>query len=501
MLARTSTFAIAMASSSLPVYALAAFTTRIHSFRTFNYNALHLRQNTRRFTHGSASLDYIPHAFSLEEASKRIHEADSNRLFAPMSFKKSTELAISNGRPIKKVLFPTYGVNARVSKTYYEGAWEEDYDVSTIDDKGNTTTTTYTNTYPVSGWLGSCSYTQENSGMLIYAGFSCKSALVEQALGSYRFTRALQKFDKAKVEEDVVIDPFLKRLAIGKEIANQRVKSAEENRIENAIRGQAWTRVDRVRIYSYSITYNHFGLTANLLPAYVFQYQHTPPRILAALCETDKIVYGAAPLSIGKTMMASALTTTAASLLFPQVAIPLRVASIAASSFFAGLFARYHLSARYVFQERKLNLEKSYNETVAETIADKLRFEATSKHFTSPDKKQVLDVDPDFYVVMGLDPTKEITEKDVQTAFNTKIKEAHPDKGGSAEQTRKVIAARNKFITAINQNPQTKSTPGKRYFSTLVKFRGRFFRYSSDERTLLTDKQNISYLPPSSGKR
>ncbi len=472
MLARTVTFAAAMAGSSLPIYAMAAFATRIPSFRAINYNALRSKPNLRSFSSSNAPLDYIPHAFSLEEATKRINEADSQRLFAPMtSFKKSTALAISNGQPIKKVLIPTYGVNAAVAKTHFSGEWGEDYTVTSTDDKGNTTSTTYTDWYPVSGSLGSCNYDQEAAKMLIYAGFSWKSVLIEQALNGYRFTRALQKFDETKVEADVVIDPFLKRLAIGKEIANQRVKSEEEGRIEKAIKDRAGWRCDHVRIHSYTINYDYFNLTANLLPAYILQYSHTPPRILPALCESDKNVFGAAPLSIGKTMAASALTTTAASIFFPQIAIPLRIAGIATSSFLTGLWARYHLSARYAFQERKLNSEKSYNETVAETFADKLRFEATSRHFSAPDVKQVLDVDPDFYQVMGLDPSKEITERDVQQAFHNKILEAHPDKGGSAEQTRKIIAARNGFITAINHNPQTKSTPGKRYFSTLTKER------------------------------
>lgn len=409
----------------------------------------------------SNGLAYLPHAFNKTEAARRFANHDSHRLFAPSD--KTTQITIASNNPLKKVLLPFFGVNTSIARTKYLALYGIDYTYTTHDAKGNAYVRTETNWYPISGTLGKQNYSQEDADMRIYAGFTWYAPTIEKAMERYPVTRYLQPFTIENVAADTLVDSFLKRSAIAQESANQRINNAEEYRIQNDIEQRV--SCDHVSIQTYSITYNSFNLSNFLLPAYILQYPNQAPRILPAISEKDTTIHGAEPLSVSKVTAASMATTSLLALLFPSVALPVRIGAVVTSTFVSALWARYNLSTVYLFHQRKLRSELDANETVAETIADKMRFDATSRNFIDMEKPFVLDVDPAFYKVMGLNPDKPFTAEDVQAAFSKKIKQAHPDKGGDAETTRKILEARNTFFNALAKKPD----PNKKHFSTFVR--------------------------------
>lgn len=443
------------------------------SVRTFS--TVHARLNSNK----KPILSYIPHAFPIEEAAGRFTQADERRLFAPSVSKNSSALA-STSNPLKKIFAPIFGINVSITHVHYSGQYAIDRTETTTNDKGESTTRTYTDWYDTSGTLEPQEYNQEDRNMSIYAGFTWHRNTIEHALQGYPITRSLQPFDIKDCDADIFVDPFMLRGALAYSMAIERIKSAESSRAEQDIRRRI--SCDGARVYSsnISIVYERdeedldkFYLNKYLLPAYVLQYDDTPARVLSAISQKDYYVYGAAPLSVPKVTAAGAITSSLLAFALREIIPPeFQFLLVLGSTIASAFWAHSGLSIRYTMQQGGIEASKNDNEKVSESLADKERFEATARDFkTIIDSKPILDLDPSFYTVMGLDPSKPVDEEMVQAAFVKKIKEAHPDQQtGNTQQTRELLEARQRFFTALGKKPPINSS-SRREFSTYAPVR------------------------------
>lgn len=427
--------------------------------------------SSRYFSKQSNSLNYVPHKFSTEEAAKKFAENDQKRFFAPIQLTQSEALTI-HVNPIKKILIPIFGVNAKIIRTDFDG--EEGHDRIDTEwywenNELKSRTRIVTDWYNISGTLGPETFSQYESGMNIYGGFSYDSGPIEEAMGGFDNDVDLREFDAKSLDAETVVDPFLKRAAIAQETGYDRITSYEKGRAARYIKRK--TGADQTRVYSVSITYGSFKLSSYLLPSYILQYAGVPPLIMPAFKHDVKII-GPSQLSVTKLMTVSGAAATAISLLFPQVAIPVRVIMVIASTVTGGLWAKFGLSVRNSMQQGRIEKEKNNNETVSESISDRNRRMSTEGHgptssSSEGNQKSVLDLDPKFFLILDLDPYQPITEEVIREAFNKQIKIFHPDhnQNGSDEIAKDLINARQVMLEAVKN---TKSEgPGKRNFSTM----------------------------------
>ncbi|MDF2577679.1 MAG: ubiquitin-protein ligase mind-bomb [Chlamydiales bacterium] len=419
----------------------------------------------KRYVSNQAPLQFIPHKFSYQEAAKRFVDQDRNRLFKPLDIENPPLPIIAmNQEPLlKKVFIPLYGVNAIVKKTHFDGEYGIQHTTTTVVD-GKAIVHTYTNWFPISGTIGSEHYTQEDSEMCIYGGFTWDTYTIEKAMSKAKITRYLQPFEPKQVESDTIVDPFIKRSAIANETAMSRIQSYEQIRAQQSISSRVYCHFTRV--HKLDIEFQSFKLSHYLLPSYILQYPQSPPRIMPAFSNQTSIV-GAAPLSITKVMAATTVASTILSFMFPAVSIPMRLGIIALSSTASGIWAKTHLLLRYNMQEHKLCDEKKQNESVAETLADQKRRELTEPFFPKQIPiGQVLNIDQTHFEALGLKSDYPVTEAIVRKAFNEQIKKAHPDhRDGSATKAQNLINARNTIIAAIHKN--MKGANAKRTYSSL----------------------------------
>jgi len=426
------------------------------------------------------SLRYIPHDFTYLVACEKFVEEDSKRLFAPRHTQslQPTVLTESNADYLRKVLLPFFGINATVTRTEYTGeyGYTKSYTTTSVttDEKGNSQTSTqthyYTEWHHISGTIGSCRYTQEDSGLCVYAGLKWDSKTIENGMGSWKFTQNLKSFDPTVIEADTHVDPFLKRAAIAQEIGTSRIFDYETQRIRKEIYSRK--ACDDVSIKHYQVYWDSFNTSSFLLPCYILQYPNCPPRLMPALNKNVIQVKGTAPLSIPKVMTATTIATTILSLFVPQVAVPVRIIAVLVSAASSGAWARYRLSFTHSWQQGSIESERKQNEAVAETIADRKRRQATEKISASQGSESAfvqsrfLDVDPIYFQVLGIGSEEEMTEENIRQAFIKKIKVNHPDqKSGSSHKAQEIIKARDVMLGAI-QKRKEKFGEGKRNFSS-----------------------------------
>jgi hypothetical protein len=420
------------------------------------------------------NLTYLPHAFPLEEAAKRIVEHDQNRLFSPLP-KKSFALIASEKSPLTAALVPVCGIYADVASTDYEGQIGRDrvvYDYH-YDDKGNCTTTTriVTDWFYVSGTVGSCRYAQHDSNMTIYFGERYNDRTIETAVERHNVKKFLQPFDKEKINKDISIDPWTKVDGFGISEGQKRIRNAELQRVKDHMWKKNWS-VDHVHVDRFQVHYRthrdglaHFGLDAMMLPVYILEYPHNPIRVLSAISPESKEVVGSAPISSVKVMAATTAATAVISIFFPQIAIPVRISAILGTALASGSWAHLNPSAKHFFEQRRTEQQKTYNASFPRSPIDNARIEATADFNGSETigqseaPKPKLEVDPRYYEALGLHPDDAITSESVQAAFTNNIKKVHTDLGGNDAKTREIIEARKAFQNAFSKQ-------GKRQFST-----------------------------------
>ncbi|MDX1900990.1 MAG: ankyrin repeat domain-containing protein, partial [Gammaproteobacteria bacterium] len=445
--------------------------TRAHHFPLpLIATATRILFSSRTFS-SKSSLLFIPHAFSHDEAIKKITETEQRRLFAPLNpYAQKSAVSILES-PLKKVLLPFFGMQAEITSTQYEGEYGTKHTYVTYTDKGSPIVHTYISWHPIKGTLGSCEYTPEERDMLIYAGYTWSANTIEHALQCHPILSKLKSFDLNKIPSDTYIDSFLKRSANAQSAGHARIKQNETERAKEDIKlqtGSPYTKVNRL-----NMQLKNFRSSSFMLPAYVLQYQNCPPRVLSAITKDDHEILGKAPISPEKSALAAALVSTLATIVFFEAALPARIAMIIGSSLFGAAWARYRLAISAYLQENQLNKDKKYNESIHATEADQERFKCTQRDFSFFNKEsvasQLLTIEPKNYSIMGLDPDQPISEKIVYAAFARKIQIVHPDhQNGSAEKTRELIKAREQFIDALKRHTQNHSShpSGKRFFSS-----------------------------------
>lgn len=404
---------------------------------------------------------YIPHAFSKEDAAKRFYKSNSERYFAPINI-PTGELAISESDPLQKMLIPIQGVNVEVISTRYTGEYGRDrLDVSYKN--GKMRTKTKTDWYPIDGTLGGCKYTQEDPHMSIYSGFKWDAVLIEGALEGHSINHLLAPFNpQDQNDKDTLIDPFLKRASVAREIAESRLFQQEKRRARQKI--EQSVRCDHVRIDGIAVSFKPIEINPYYLPAYILKSGQLPPQVLPALSKGSVKVYGSYPLSTTKLAAVGLIAGIAATYAFPQISLPARLGWIAISSLSAGGWARYRSVFQNYTQQKRITRDKELNDSVSETTADRQRRLSTQEI-------QQLDIDRALFHILGLNPSQSISEKIVIQAFHKRLAEVHPDhqkdkdlevQAESNRKTMELIAAKEKLLGAIRNKYD-----GKRYYSTI----------------------------------
>jgi hypothetical protein len=396
-----------------------------------------------------SKLGVVFHAFSKEEAAKKFVDYDSKRIFAPKVKHSTQPEIIIESDPLKKVLLPCFGANATIKETYYEGQYgiRRERTTFTTDDKGEIVSKTevYTEWYNTTGWLESISYTDRDEGLRIYAGYTYPSHTIEDAMNGWNVNANLVPYDPNQIKIDTVVDPFLKRKAVGDEEITSKIKSYEINRAERDIRrstGHSTVQVDRI-----NITFASFKTLSYLLPAYVLKYTNTPPRIMSALTQKTTVV-GAAPISISKSMLASFGVTVILSFFAPQISIAMNIPRISfiaqiiaplISSVITGAWAKHRLSIKETWQQSRIEKKKRHNEGVSETDSDhKRRLFTENKNeedikFQKDVKFQQVEYtkqEIQALQTLGIElkPKEELTKKRITQSAHKILKKIHPDK-------------------------------------------------------------------------
>jgi hypothetical protein len=335
-----------------------------------------LMPTTTRCYTAQHSLSFIPHEFSHQEACKRFIDQDKKRLFAPFHANtlQLVNLPDPKDNPLKKVLLPFFGVNAEISQTDYSASYGITKVIIHTNSRGQTITRTYTDWHDISGSIGPHKYTQEDPKMCIYGGLTWDSRGIEQAMENCEISSPLKPFDSKFVNPDTTVDPFLKRSAFTRKIANERIRDAEYNRIERAIK--EFIPCDLVKVSKANINVKTFKMSNYLLPAYILQYPGHSPRIMPAL-NNKVVIIGSNPLSMAKCSGAVAVAATALSLFFPEWAFSTKLSMILISSLLSALWARYRLTIEHTWQQSTVESDRKRNAFVSETITDKTRLQAT----------------------------------------------------------------------------------------------------------------------------
>lgn len=404
---------------------------------------------------------YIPHAFSKEEAANRIQRSNSDRILAPLSI-ETKGLVFSDNDPLKKVLVPIQGVNVEVDSTKYWGEYGRDR-VKVVYKNGKMTTKTKTDWYSTEGTLPSCKYTQEDSGMTIYSGFKWDSVLIESALEDHSINHQLRPFNpQDPLEQETIIDPFLKRASVAREIAESRLFDREAQRARQKILHTV--RCDHVRVYRVLVSFQPIVINPYYLPAYILQSTGRPPQVLPALSRKNVKVFGSYPVSSTKLGAVGLVAGIAATCVFPQIALPARLAWVILPSISGFVWARYRDTLEQNLQQKRITRDQELNDSVTETLADKNRRLSTKKH-------QYLRLDPIYFEILGLDPCQSVSERMVIIAFHKRLNQVHPDhqkdkdpatQAKYTKKTAELIAAKEKMLKAIRNQYE-----GKRNYSTL----------------------------------
>lgn len=403
----------------------------------------------------------LSHRFDFAEASKRFIEHDKKRLFSPTLPEQKPGLVIKDHVPLRKVFLPFFLFQAVTKPTNYNGQYGRGRTYLVPDGKGGSTTYHTVDWYHTSGHVGSYRFNSHQDGMQIYAGYRYNASVAEQALGLFDIPNRAWSSDDDLLDDDVDVDPFLKRSVIAKEQVIDHVRSCIRSAIHSDIQNRHWTYHSRVD--SFNLNFEEINMRSCLLPAYVLQYKDGPARIMPAVDNSIRIK-GAAPLSVVKVSVAGTVATAALSILFPA-SIPARFALISAGSFASALWAKYRLSLSYSWNQRRIRRDQEHNETVSETINDRHRREATEKYTKTKNAtanigQMLKEIDLIHFEVLGLDPKQPVTREIVNQAFRKKIISSHPDHAGHAghnQQAREIITARNCFIKAFQQKRQFSS--------------------------------------------
>ncbi|MBA3236878.1 MAG: hypothetical protein H0T62_00820 [Parachlamydiaceae bacterium] len=315
----------------------------------------------------------IYHKFSSEKAAEIFSQHDSKRIFAPKNI-PSTAPNSSGEYPFKKVLLPFFGVYVTVLGTDYIGEYGTSHTGLTCDSKGKLVPYSYTVWHDTMGTIGPKSYSDADEGLRIYSGYTWDNELVEESMRGHNITNDLLPFDVDNLSKDTLVDPFLMRKGVAKDIFKNSVYKYECQRAKQDItrrKGSSNVRIEKLT-YRFSAK-----ISGYLLPAYVLQVPGEPPRILPALDEKKVTVYGANPISPIKTMLVFSILSTIGAIAFPQIAIPGRIAGMIAAPALTGLWAKYRLGIKNSGQERKMIKKRIDNQAAIESKSDIKRLAAT----------------------------------------------------------------------------------------------------------------------------
>ena len=320
---------------------------------------LFMMTGCRKF-HADNKLKVIFHQFSHEEAEKIFAKHDSSRLLAPKNITESASL--------NKVLLPFFGCHAHVSKTDYLGSYGVNHIGFKADVKGHITSYTYTVWHDTKGSLGPHTYSDSDSNLRVYSGYTWDNNVVENAFRGFDVVNQLKFLEANHVDENIAVDPFLMSYSTVEEVFKNCINSYERARVEKDIN----IRKDSSNISVEKLQCQYEGkIVCYLLPAYIENKPGHPSRILSALNINQAIVHGANPVSVAKTTVIAFVASTIISVAMPQLAIPAKIACALAGPAVTALYTKHRLGMIRYFQESKMKREKLNNQALIEKESPK----------------------------------------------------------------------------------------------------------------------------------
>lgn len=404
----------------------------------------------RRYSTIPPAITYVEHQLTRDAANDRFLENTNHNFFARNeSSKNQTQLIVrSQEDPLNPYLTACFETNAVVENTQFSAQYGIDYTTPRVVD-GKIKFITKTRWRSITGTLEGTSYAK-----IRYGGGVFPQHLIEDLLNGYRFQKLLKPYEE-KTKPGVKIDPFVINQSTVESECYDDFMAAERDRIRAAVFKMV-TYADHVTVDDYDVRLRALRINSHLLPIYVLQYPHQSPRVLCALADNGKIA-GKIPLSVTKCTVAGSIVLTLGSLLFPGIAIPIRVAAVIASTLFVGTYTRYRSQISFMIENKKTQWRVERNNKDLETDDDIHRRKMTQQRTTSASSvnKKIFSVDPTYILLLGLNPEHPISEDLVREAFLHKIKLSHPDHGGTEEAAIKLYQARNELLKALRlNNPQ-----------------------------------------------
>lgn len=407
----------------------------------------------------------ILHKLSRTEAAKTFVESQKRSLILGGLLSSSAAVRQEDD-PLKKMVLPMWRGRVLTRQTTFKGffglptsSWHYDFG------RRRFVRRTTVDWQRLGGKLGATRL----DGFTMYAGLAFAPSLVHDAMGGREKLPPLQAFSRQIVPEDVEIDPFKVKVALAEEALHHAVEVQERSRIVEAVKEHHGQNA-LVRLDEFDVQVEEASLSGVYLAAYVLRPSaDAVPQIMSAFDDKvrisgvgvlDPVRSGGVGMSIG---------------MIAQTVLPMFVPALRGAKglwIAGGLIGAGYSVVRKKFrkwQERR-ELDRAFEANAAsdETEGDRWRQEYTemmnaaeaeamqdfslSTEEEGPLEGRVLAgrVPRATLDILGIEMHERVTPAEVRRRFHAKLKMMHPDRGGTAEQTRNLIEAREKVLDALN---------------------------------------------------
>lgn len=430
-------------------------------------------QPARRYSHAPRER-YAPFQFTREKAARLFHEKDKKRLFAPLECElKQTQIPgiVPFNDPIRKEYLLFCFSKAQIKG--YKFTFRHGYNQQKIVRRdGRVEIEQWIQWRNGKGEVGDCSYDEQSEGSGISGQIKpYPHDLVEKALDRFDFEHLLLPLDIPKMEKEAALPKakHLRKAALVRDFARARIDALEEERCLRAAR-ELEPMAHHHEILYVRPAYEELSIDWYYLPVFSLHYPGQPARIMSA---TNSNTSGGGDISIIKSMGLGAVLGVGASFFIPG-GIFIRLLTPIAGAIGSALMGPLVRNIQYRFHKSSMRSDKKANESVAESVSDKMRRkrigmghqsetieEPVSEASIGKTEGKILHVAKIYFDTLGLDPQTPVTRESVQRAHRKMALKYHPDKGGSSEKMQSLNDARDVMLTRLG-----KPGASKRHYST-----------------------------------
>ncbi|AYV81663.1 MAG: DnaJ-like subfamily C member 3 [Harvfovirus sp.] len=352
-------------------------------------------------------------------------------------FKKETQVELFKKDSVSENYVPFHSMDVSGLVSDYEGEYGRDrletyttvvYNAASKSMEVQTHTRVVTDWFAARGRLAANDYPLGTTGTQIYAGFQYPRKFVEQVLRTQYIYRGLQPLKKDNRLR--IIQPHEMNYAFALEKIVSALSRLETKRAEVAILREH--RADHARLRVAPTMYlsrAEIVPHSYFVPAYVYEYELQKYKVFKFVngytgeMEGEKINSFWKSLAFG-TGMGGIATFVGTAFLFPYIAgrqLLLRTLFGAATSglSFATIMRAYSISKNNTYRE-KIQEETKQNASYMETDEDIQRRNFASAFIDVIHSKEK-------YILLGLDPKKELTIEELKNCYRQQVQLWHPD--------------------------------------------------------------------------